>query len=111
VHTLQLETGEDRATMSGPLDEAIRKLETSLGLLEASVSRRLAAERTRGDLETELQIMQDDRARLAVELDGTSNRLGRLEATAEDVGRRVDRAIGAIQDVIQHAPAARPRDT
>jgi predicted nucleic acid-binding Zn-ribbon protein len=97
--------------MSGPLEDAIRKLETSLGLLEASVSRRLAAERSRADLETELQIMQDDRARLAVELDGASNRLSRLEATAEDVGRRVNRAIGAVQDVIQHAPAARPRES
>jgi predicted nucleic acid-binding Zn-ribbon protein len=96
--------------MSGPLDEAMKKLEASLGLLEASVSRRLAAERTRADLETELQIMQDDRARLAVELDGASNRLSRVEAAAEDVGRRVNRAISAIQEVIVHAPTPAERD-
>ncbi len=92
--------------MSGPLNDAIRKLDASLGLLEAAVSRRLAAERTRADLETELQIMQDDRARLAVELDGASNRLNRVEAAAEDVGRRVGRAISAIEEVIAHAPAS-----
>jgi predicted nucleic acid-binding Zn-ribbon protein len=96
--------------MSGPLDEAMKKLESSIGLLEASVSRRLAAERTRADLETELQIMQDDRARLAVELDGASNRLGQVEAAAEDVGRRVNRAIGAIQEVIAHASASGTSD-
>lgn len=96
--------------MSGPLDEAMKKLEGSINLLEASVSRRLAAERTRADLETELQIMQDDRARLAVELDGASNRLSRVEAAAEDVGRRVNRAISAIQEVIVHAPSTQPQD-
>lgn len=96
--------------MSGPLDEAMKKLEGAIGLLEASVSRRLAAERTRADLETELQIMQDDRARLAVELDGASNRLSRVEAAAEDVGRRVNRAISAIQEVIVHAPSTQPQD-
>jgi len=96
--------------MSGPLDEALKKLEGSIGLLEASVSRRLAAERTRADLETELQIMQDDRARLAVELDGASNRLSRVEAAADDVGRRVNRAISAIQEVIVHAPSTQPQD-
>ncbi|HSP23722.1 MAG TPA: DUF4164 domain-containing protein [Saliniramus sp.] len=96
--------------MGGPLDEAMKKLEGSIGLLEASVSRRLAAERTRADLETELQIMQDDRARLAVELDGASNRLSQVEAAAEDVGRRVNRAIGAIQEVIAHAPASGKND-
>lgn len=96
--------------MSGPLDEALKKLEGAIGLLDASVSRRLAAERTRADLETELQIMQDDRARLAVELDGASNRLSRVEAAAEDVGRRVNRAISAIQEVIVHAPSTQPQD-
>jgi uncharacterized protein YicC (UPF0701 family) len=85
------------------LDEAMKRLENALGLLEASVSRRLDAERRRGDLETELQIMQDDRARLAVELDGAITRLNRVEAAADDVGHRVKVAIGAIEDVLARA--------
>jgi hypothetical protein len=85
------------------LDEAMKRLENALGLLEASVSRRLDAERRRGDLETELQIMQDDRARLAVELDGAITRLNRVEAAADDVGHRVKVAIGAIKDVLARA--------
>ena len=84
----------------------MRRLEAALGQLEASVSRRLEIERRRGDLETELQIMQDDRARLAVELEGTSARLAQVEAAADDVGHRVERALGAVRDVLAGAEAS-----
>ena len=87
------------------LDDAMKRLEAALGLLEAAVTRRLEAERRRGDLETELQIMQDDRARLAVELDGALARLNRAEAAADHVGERVRRAIGVIEDVLDGADA------
>ena len=91
--------------MPPSLDEAMRRLDGALGHLEAAVSRRLDAEKSRGDLETELQIMQDDRARLAGELDGTLSRLTRAEAAAADVGVRVQRAMGAIRDVLARADA------
>ena len=89
--------------MATTLEEAVRRLENALGFLEASVARRLDVEKRRGDLETELQIMQDDRARLAVELDGALTRLHRVEAAADHVGERVRRAIGAIEDVLAGA--------
>jgi predicted nucleic acid-binding Zn-ribbon protein len=91
--------------MAVSLDNGVRRLEAALGLLEAAVTRRLEAERRRGDLETELQIMQDDRARLAVELDGAMARLHRVEAATSDIGRRVERAAGAIRDVLGRAGA------
>ena len=91
--------------MASSPDDAMRRLEGALGLLEAAVTRRLEAERRRGDLETELQLMQDDRARLAAELDGTVARLRRVEAVANDVRRRVDRAIRAIRDVLGRSEA------
>jgi chromosome segregation ATPase len=94
--------------MSLTVDDALKRLENALGLLEASVSRRVELERRRGDLETELQIMQDDRARLAVELDGALTRLNRAEAAAEDVGVRVKRAIGAIESVLERAEPVEP---
>jgi hypothetical protein len=90
------------------LDDALKRLESALGLLEASVARRLEAERRRGDLETELQIMQDDRARLAVELDGALTRLRRFEAAADDVSQRVRQAIGSIRDVLARAEEFEP---
>ncbi len=86
--------------MAASLDDAVKRLDAALGLLEAAVTRRLEAERRRGDLETELQIMQDDRAQLAVELDGTVARLHRVEAASEDVSRRVQRALGAVREVL-----------
>ena len=91
--------------MPPSLDDAMKRLDGALGHLEAAVSRRLDAEKSRGDLETELQIMQDDRARLAGELDGTLSRLNRAEAAAADVGVRVQRAMGAIRDVLARAEA------
>lgn len=89
--------------MSSTLDDAMKRLENALGLLEAAVSRRLDMENRRGDLETELQIMQDDRARLAVELDGALSRLHRFEAATDDIGRRVRLAIEAVEDVLGQA--------
>ncbi len=89
--------------MAASLDDAVRRLEAALGLREAAVTRRLEAERRRGDLETELQIMQDDRAQLAVELDGTVARLHRVEAASEDVSRRIQNAMGAVRDVLARA--------
>jgi hypothetical protein len=86
--------------MASAIDEAMRRLESSLGLLEVAVMRRLEAEKRKGDLETELQIMQDDRARLALELDGMLARLQRAEAAAADVSERVKRASAAIEDVL-----------
>ncbi|MEN3931204.1 DUF4164 family protein [Microvirga sp. W0021] len=86
--------------MASSLDDALKRLDTALGMLEASVTRRLDAEKQRGDLETELQIMQDDRARLAVELEGAGERIKKLDAVTEDVQERVARAASAIQQML-----------
>jgi uncharacterized protein YicC (UPF0701 family) len=82
------------------LDDALKRLDAAVSALEGAVRRRLEAERRRGDLETELQIMQDDRASRAVELDGTTARLARVETATQDVSRRVQLAVGAIRTVL-----------
>ena len=86
--------------MAASLDDAMRRLEGALGLLEAAVTRRLEAERRRGDLETELQVMQDDRARLTLERESAPARLGRVENATEHLGRRIQTAIGAVESVL-----------
>ncbi len=96
--------------MTSPLDDAMKRLDAALGLLEASVSRRLDAEKRRGSLETELQLMQDDRSRLAEELDGALTRLHRFEAATDDVGRRVQLAILAVQNVLAQAGQLEPEE-
>ena len=45
--------------------------------------------------------MQDDRARLAVELDGALARANRLDRHDRGTGRRIDRAIGSVRAVIE----------
>jgi predicted nucleic acid-binding Zn-ribbon protein len=87
--------------------------EASLGLLsqaldrlEAAAQRKLDLERRRGDLETELAIMQDDRARLATDLDGALTRVKDVEGAAEDAVDRLDRAMRAIHGVLGAPPAA-----
>jgi len=85
------------------LDDALKRLESAIHLLEGSVARRLEAERGRGNLETELQIMQDDRARLALELDGALTRLKRFETATDDVGQRVRQAMATIRGVLERS--------
>lgn len=87
------------------LDTALTRLDAALVSLEAAVSRRLAVEARRGDADLELSVMQDDRARLAVELDGALTRLKRVEAAAGEVDRRVERAMAEIRTVITQAEA------
>ncbi|WP_230531362.1 DUF4164 domain-containing protein [Microvirga roseola] len=96
--------------MNPTLDDAMKRLEIAFGLLEAAVSRRLEADRRRGSLETELQLMQDDRSRLAEELDGALTRLHRFEAATDDVSRRVRHAIGAVQAVLAQAGELEPEE-
>ena len=52
------------------IEQALARLSASLSVLETALSRHLETDRSKGTLETELALMQDDRARLAVELDG-----------------------------------------
>lgn len=92
--------------MASPvLDHALSRLEGALGQLEAAARRRLEVERGRANLETELTLMQDDRARLAVELDGSMARLGQVQSVAEEVDRRLERAMSALHEMIERVEA------
>ena len=87
------------------VDNALARLEGALAQLEAAARRRIDAERGRANLETELALMQDDRARLAAELDGATARLGEVETAAADVDQRLERAMNVIGAVIERARA------
>ncbi len=86
-------------------DTALKFLEAALSQLETAAQRKLDLERRRGDLETELAIMQDDRSRLATELDGAMSRLKQVEHAAGDAVLRLDRAMLAIGSVLGEDPA------
>ena len=86
-----------------PLEPSLKRLRAAIDLLEAAVERRARQDSARADVQEELALMQDDRARLAVELDGALDRnRGLLSANAE-AARRLSRAGAAIRAVIAGA--------
>jgi chromosome segregation ATPase len=99
--------GSPPSSRSARIEDAIARLRSSLNLLEAAAARRAEADRSKSTLETELALMQDDRARLAVELDSALARANRLDTTTDELSRRIERAIGSVRSVIEAAD--RPR--
>jgi hypothetical protein len=93
-----LEFGIGGCIMS--LAEALKRLGDAVSALERASVRRLELDRRGGDLPTELALMQDDRARLAVELDGTLARVARLERVAGDVDERLAAALEKVETVL-----------
>jgi predicted ribosome quality control (RQC) complex YloA/Tae2 family protein len=91
------------------LPSAVKSLTAALDLLDAAVQRREQAEAARRDLVDELAVMQDDRARLAEELDACLDRAERLAAAAHAVGAKLDRmdgvCAGLLADMRPAAPA------
>jgi len=85
------------------LENALSRLERALTQLETAARRRIESERGSSNLETELTLMQDDRARLAAELDGTVARLRQVETAAEDVDQRLERALSVVGAVVERA--------
>jgi len=85
------------------LGEALRRLESAVGVLEAASARALDSRRMGADRETEIALLADDRARLAEELDNSNARTTRLESTNREVARRLDTAIETIRDVLNNS--------
>ena len=91
--------------MGRPLSPAIRqslvRLRAAVEALEQAETRRRENQRQTGPIETELALMQDDRARLATELDAALARSNRVEALSEDLSRKVDAAMMAVRAVLE----------
>ena len=82
------------------LSHAVGRLRSALGALEAAAQRRAELDRGKAGAETELALMQDDRARLATELDLAMARAERLASVNKDVDRRLQAARGTIRGVL-----------
>jgi predicted nucleic acid-binding Zn-ribbon protein len=91
--------------MSTPvrLETALKRLAASLDQLEAAAGRRAKAEAERSNLEEEFAVMQDDRTRLAVELDGVLARSSSLELANDDVSRRLQGLGATIKAILEKA--------
>jgi chromosome segregation ATPase len=82
------------------LAEALRALTAALDGLDAACERREKAESLRTNLEVELAVMQDQRAKLAAELDGAAARARALEAANDEVKRRLAHVSAEIRAVL-----------
>lgn len=89
-------------TMDVPqtLHRALNRLGAALDHLDAAVARREQADAARGNLDDELAIMQDDRARLAMELDGAMARGRTLNNANVEVARRLEQASATVRAVL-----------
>jgi hypothetical protein len=97
---------EDAATttkLPEPLDTALKRLTAALDRLDAASERRAKSDALRTNLEDGLAVMQDDRLRLAVELDGAIARSKSLELANDEVARRLNGASAEIRGVLAGA--------
>lgn len=92
-------------TQSCRLDGSLGRLSAALDALETTVARRIDNELSLADLEEELAIMQDDRSRLALELDAALAQKSALEKTREEVLRRLHGASVGIRAVLGETAA------
>ncbi len=86
-------------------DPAISRLRAALDGLEAAVERRLRSRFASHDAEQEFAMMQDDRARLAVELDAALDAQRALSEANSAASERVSRAAGAIESWLGRSDA------
>ena len=91
-----------------PLEPALKRLRGAIDLLEAAVERRSRQDGARGDAQEELALMQDDRARLAVELDGALDRNRALLAANQEAAQRLAQAGEAIRSVLERSHEEEP---
>lgn len=86
------------------LEPHLARLSAALDGLDAAILRRRARDESKGNRDAELSLMQEDRARLADELDATLARLNRLDAAAADTSQRITRAMQAVRAVMDDGP-------
>jgi hypothetical protein len=87
----------------GPFEPSLRRMRAAIDLLEAALERRARRDAQRGDADEELTLMQDDRARLAVELDSALDRSRALKAANVEAAKRLAQASAALDGLIERA--------
>jgi hypothetical protein len=89
------------------LDAALARLETALDKLEGAMAVKLEDDASAAELEEELAIMQDDRGRLALDLDAALAHVSALEKARDEVLRRLDEAGAGVARALGTASGAR----
>ena len=83
------------------IEAATRRLQLALDALEAAAEHRREEDRGGQALADQVHVLDDDRARLAADLDTAVGRSRALENTNRDIAKRLDVAIGTIRSVLE----------
>ncbi len=87
--------------MSTGLNQAAEKLNLAIDRLEAAIGRQHGNRADKDSLETEIQALGADRARLADLLDKSEAKATRLDAINRDVSHKLVEAMETIRTVLQ----------
>ncbi|WP_298358781.1 DUF4164 family protein [Rhodoblastus sp.] len=90
----------DAAGARERFDAARRRLRAAFEALDAAISRRAERALEQADQLAEYSALQDDRSRLALELDAAARRARALEAANLEAARRIERAAAAVRAVL-----------
>jgi hypothetical protein len=82
-------------------EPSIERLRAALDLLEAALERRAKSGVRRTDADEELAIMQDDRSRLAVELDGALADNRAIAAANAAAAERIAKVRATIEELLR----------
>ncbi|MGJ0396807.1 MAG: DUF4164 family protein [Methylocystis sp.] len=88
----------------------IAELQMAIAQLERTVAGRLEDEASNAELQEELAIMQDDRSRLALDLDAALARQNALEKSRDEALRRLEAASEGVAAALGVAVAAPVRE-
>ncbi len=82
------------------IEAATRRLTLALDALEAAAEERREVDLGEDNLMAQVHALDDDRSRLASDLDTAMARARSLESTNRDITRRLDAAIRTIRSVL-----------
>jgi predicted nucleic acid-binding Zn-ribbon protein len=82
------------------LEISLKRLASAVGALELAADRRMRHDEARATVQEEYALMQDDRSRLAVELDAAVDRSRALESANSEAAKRLQHAAQAIESLL-----------
>ena len=96
-------------TSMDSLETSLKRLASAVDALDWATDLRMRHDEARATTQEEFALMQDDRSRLAVELDAAVDRSRALEAANSEAAKRLAYAAQAIERVLDRsAPDSDP---
>ena len=87
-------------TSMDSLETSLKRLGSAVDALEWATDLRVRHDEARATTQEEFALMQDDRSRLAVELDAAVDRTRALESSNAEAAKRLAQAAQAIERVL-----------